>query len=71
MRCCSNKNRISGSYTAGKLSAFVMILRGFTLTLPIMILNLGPINDGVILNKICGSALMLTRLWMMRYVLIL
>lgn len=37
-----------------KLSASIIMLRGFTLTLPITTLYLGPIGDGVILNKICG-----------------
>lgn len=68
---CLDKNRVFGSYTVEKLSASVIMLRRFILTLPITSLYLCPIGDGVILKKICGSVLMLTRLWVMRYVLML
>lgn len=67
MRCDFQKNKLSGSYTAEKLSVFVIMLRGSTQTLPITTLYLGPIGDGAILNKTCGSILMLTRSRIMRY----
>ena len=44
------------------------MLRGSTQTLPMTSLNLGPIDDGALLNKTSGSVVMLTRLKIMRYI---
>ena len=48
-----------------------MLRGGFALTLPIMTLYLGRISDWTIPNKICGSVSMLTRLWVMRYIVLM
>ena len=44
------------------------MLRESTQTLPMTILNLGPIDDGAILNKTSGSVVVQTRLKIMRYI---